>query len=48
MAAKKKMHAYETHHHFRDGHASVNHNPRSRRHSTSTNDKNIEHVRNVV
>jgi hypothetical protein len=48
MAAINKMHAYERHDHFHDGHASVNDNPPSRRSSTSTNDENIEHVRNVV
>jgi histone-lysine N-methyltransferase SETMAR len=47
-AAMKKTQVYKWHKRFRDGRASVNDDPRSGRPSTSTNDNNIERVRNVV
>jgi hypothetical protein len=47
-AAINKTQVYEWYKRFRDGRASVNDNPRCGRPSTSTNDENVEHVRNVV
>jgi histone-lysine N-methyltransferase SETMAR len=47
-AAMKKTQVYRWHKRFRDGRASVNDDPRSGRPSTTTNDDNIERVRNAV
>jgi transposase len=44
----KPTQVYEWHKSFRDGRASVNDDPRCGRPSTSTNDEDIERVRNVV
>jgi hypothetical protein len=46
--AMKKTQVYEWYKHFCDGHVNVNGDPPCRRPSTSTNDKNIKHVCNVV
>jgi hypothetical protein len=47
-AKVKKTHVHEWHERFRDGRASVKDDARFGRSSTSTIDKNMERVRNVM
>jgi transposase len=47
-ANMKKAQVYEWHKRFRDGRASVNDDPRCGRPSTSTNDVDVERVRNAA
>jgi hypothetical protein len=47
-AAIKKTWVYGRRERFRDGRVSVNDDPRCGRPSTSTNDENMEHERNIA